>query len=115
MAGNLDEIRDSSRAAVHEQFMLPVIVYGSEGSPLSEVHARLHAADSRPFGDLDREGYAFEIEGKNIAVFDEVEWAPQEGQILDFGRGRIYHIDHVIDNKIRTRYQRCILTEAKLP
>lgn len=72
----------------------------------------MHHADSRAFGDLDREGYAFSVEGKNLLVFDSLEWEPQYQQIVDFGRGRVYQIDHVIDEKQRVRYPRCVASEV---
>lgn len=112
MAGNLDDIRDQSRAAVHAKFALPAIVSDSGGSAIGTAHVRLHHADSRAFGDLDREGYAFSVEGKNLLVFDSLEWEPQYQQIVDFGRGRVYQIDHVIDEKQRVRYPRCVASEV---
>lgn len=112
MAGNLDDIRDQSRAAIHAKFALPAVVSNSEGSPIGNAHVRLHLADSRAFGDLDREGFAFSVEGKNLLVFDALEWGPQYQQIVDFGRGRVYQIDHVIDNKQRVRYPRCVASEV---
>ena len=112
MAGNLDEIRDTARAAVHAQFALPAVVSDSEGSPIGAAGVRLHNTDSRAFGDLDREGFAFSLEGKTLLVFDSLEWEPAEKQIVDFGRGRVYQIEHVIDTKQRVRYPRCIATEV---
>ena len=112
MAGNLDEIRDASRAAVHAQFALQAVIANSEGSPIGAAAVRLHNTDSRAFGDLDREGFAFSIEGKTLLVFDSLEWEPMDNQIVDFGRGRIYQIEHVIDTKQRVRYPRCIATEV---
>jgi hypothetical protein len=114
MAGNLDQIRDASRAAVHAQFALLAIIRDSEGLAIGEAHVRLHLADSRPFGDLDREGFVFAVEGKNMLVFDQQEWVPQDNQVVDFGRGRVYLIEHVQDEKTRTRYPRCVAVE-KLP
>lgn len=115
MAGNLDAIRDTARAAVHAQFALPAIIYNFEGVALGPAHVRLHLADSRPFGDLDREGFAFSIEGKTLLVFDQNEWAPSDTQIVDFGRNRVYQIEHVMDEKSRTRYARCVAVERELP
>ena len=112
MAGNLDEIRDASRAAVHAQFALPAVIADSEGSPIGAAAVRLHNTDSRAFGDLDREGFAFSVEGKNLLVFDALEWQPAYQQVVDFGRGRVYQIDHVIDEKQRTRYPRCVASEV---
>ena len=111
MAGNLDDIRDQSRAAIHAKFALPAIV-SREGIEVGNVHARLFNADSRAFGDLDREGYAFSLEGKNVIVFDAQEWNPVEQQVVDFGRGRVYTIDVVIDSKDRAAYPRCIASEV---
>lgn len=114
MAGNLDTHRDASRAAVHAQFALPAIVYTLEGALVGNAKVRLHLADSRAFGDLDREGYAFAIEGKTLLVFDSEEFKPGDGLKVDFGRGRVYAIDHVIDKTDRTRYPRCIASETTL-
>lgn len=112
MAGNLDEIRDAARAAVHAKFALPATVADSEGSTIGTAHVRLHNDDSRAFGDLDREGFALSVEGKTILVFDSLEWEPEYQQIVDFGRGRVYQIDHIIDNKQRVRYPRCVASEV---
>ena len=47
MAGNLDDIRDQSRAAIHAKFALPAVISSSEGSAIGNAHVRLHLADSR--------------------------------------------------------------------
>ncbi len=112
MAGTLDDIRDRSRAAIHAKFALPAIISDSEGSAIGPAHVRLHQADSRAFGDLDREGFALTVEGKNLLVFDTSEWVPKYRQRVDFGRGRVYVIDHVMDEVTRTRYPRCIASEV---
>ena len=77
MAGSLDDIRDQSRAAIHAKFALPAIISNSEGSAIGTAGVRLHRADSRAFGDLDREGFAFSVEGKNLLVFD-AHFRPEE-------------------------------------
>lgn len=111
MAG-LDEIRDSSRAAIHAKFALPAII-SIEGVAVGAAGVRLYNTESRSFGDLDREGYAFSLEGKNVLVFDVQEWVPDDTQDVDFGRGRVYHIDNVIDDLKRVRYARCVASEVK--
>ena len=111
MAGNLDNIRDKSRALVHAQFALPAIVSLPDGSPVGNAQVRLHLADSRPFADLDREGYAFNVEGKTMLVFDTEDFMPAEKQVVNFSRGRVYYIEHIVDNLDRTRYPRCVATE----
>ena len=111
MAGNLDNIRDGSRAKVHAQFALLATV-SLDGSAIGAAHVRLHNADSRAFGDLDREGFAFSLEGKTLLVFDQDEFIPKRGYTVNFGRGRNFHIDHIIDKLDRTRYPRCIATEV---
>lgn len=113
MAGNLDDIRDGSRAAVHAKFALPAVI-SSDGSTIGEAHVRLHSADSRAFGDLDREGFAFSVEDKHLLIFDLDEFTPERKHVVDFGRGRVFTIDHIIDNKARSRYARCVASE-KLP
>lgn len=113
MAGNLDDIRDQSRAAIHAKFALPAVVLDSVGSAIGTASVRLHLADSRAFGDLDREGFAFSIEGKTLLIFDSEEWSPDAQQQVDLGRGRVYVVDHVIDDKQRTRYPRCIASEVR--
>ena len=70
MAGNLDEIRDASRAAVHAQFALPAVIANSEGSPIGAAAVRLHNTDSRAFGDLDREGFATVTEDVDYIIID---------------------------------------------
>ena len=112
MAG-LDDIRDVSRSKVHAQFALSAIVTARDGSPVGNAQVRLHLADSRPFGDLDREGFGLMIEGKIQLVFDLEELEPQEGYVVDFGRGRVYQVEGVIDMKDRTRYVRCSAVEKK--
>lgn len=111
MAGNLDTIRDRSRSAVHARFALPAIVKDREGLTVGNAGVRLHLADSRAFADLDREGFAFSLEGKTLLVFDAEEMEPFKGFVVDFGRGRVYTIEHVQDTKTHNRYLRCIAVE----
>ena len=111
MAG-LDEIRDASRAAIHAKFALPAIV-SVEGVAVGNAGVRLYNTDSRAFGDLDREGYAFLLEGKTMLVFDTQEWVPDNTQTIDFGRGRVYRIENVIDDLSRVRYARCVVAEVR--
>lgn len=112
MAGNLDNIRDAARAAVHAKFALPAVIAAPDRSPIGTAHVRLHSDDGRAFGDLDREGFAVSVEGKTVLIFDALEWVPMYQQVVDFGRGRVYQIDHVIDTKQRTRYPRCVASEV---
>lgn len=113
MAGNLDTIRDDARAKVHAQFALSAVIRNQEGSAIGTASVRLHRADGRAFGDLDREGYAFQIEGKIMLVFDSVEHNPARAQVVDFGRGRVFSIDAVL-REAGERYVRCTVTEHTL-
>lgn len=111
MAGNLDVIRDAARLAIHRQFALPAIVLSAGGSAIGEAHVRLHSADSRAFGDLDREGYAFSLEGKTVLVFDTQEFQPAKNQKVNLGRGRFFNIEHRMPGK-GERFVRCIAVEV---
>lgn len=111
MAGNLDVIRDAARLAIHLQFALPAIVLSAEGSAIGEAHVRLHRNDSRAFGDLDREGYAFSVEGKILLVFDTQEFQPAKNQKVNLGRGRFFHIEHRMPDK-GERFVRCVAVEV---
>lgn len=113
MAGNLDNIRDQSRASVHAQFALPAIIRDQTGEAIGTASVRLHRANSRPFGDLDREGFAFTIEDRIVVIFDSVEHMPARNQVVDFGRGRVFNIDAVTPNN-GDRYVNCIVTESKV-
>lgn len=90
--GNLDEIRDSARAQIHAEFSLPATVSSPQGGSRIPVNVRLHRNTRKPFGDLDREGFAMVIEMNNEAIFDSAEWTPQERWVVDFGRGRVFRI-----------------------
>lgn len=86
----LDAIRDKARAAVHSQFALPATVTSPEGTTQLQVTARLHLQSRKPFGDLDREGFAMVMESHNEVIFDTEEWDPVRNWVIDFGRGRVY-------------------------
>lgn len=91
----LDDIRDASRAAVHAQFALPAVAMSPDGLAQVPINARLHRDVKKPFGDLDREGFAMVIESHNEVIVDSVEWAPVRYWRIDFGRGRVVTIDNV--------------------
>lgn len=92
---SLDDIRDASRAAVHAQFSLPAVVRSPDGLQEIALEARLHRQIKKPFGDLDREGFALMIETYNQVIFDTQEWKPKRNWQVDFGRGRVFNIDNV--------------------
>lgn len=89
---NLDDIRDASRAAVHAMFSLPAVVSSPDGVTQVPITARLHRDLRKPFGDLDREGFALVIEQYNQVIIDREEWEPQSGWKIDFGRGRVFRL-----------------------
>ena len=95
MAGNLDDIRDQSRAAIHAKFALPAVISDSGGSAIGTAHVRLHLADSRAFGDLDREGFAQVIEDVNRMIFLTAEAKPERKGVVEMDDGRQYVIDTV--------------------
>jgi len=85
---SLDEIRDRSRAAVHAQFTVPATVTSPDGLVEVTVGARLHRDLKKPFGDLEREGFALVLEQYNQVIFDREEWEPEIDWVVDFGRNR---------------------------
>jgi hypothetical protein len=96
----LDEIRDASRALVHEQFSLPAVATSPDGSvEVPGLRVRMHRDLKKAFGDLDREGFAMVIEEYNQLIFDREEWEPVRGYVIDFGRERKFEMDHALDDK----------------
>lgn len=108
---SLDEIRDASRAAVHSQFALPAVATSPDGlTTVPGLTIRLHRDIRKPFGDLDREGFALMIESHNQVIVDTEEWMPAWNWVLDFGRDRVFQIVNV--EKLKgERYLRCTVTE----
>jgi hypothetical protein len=80
------EIRKKARRTVHSTFSLPAIYTSPEGVVVP-CSARKHN-DMKVFGDLDREGFALNIEDVNQVIFDKLEVAPKKGGIVDFGVGQ---------------------------
>lgn len=108
---SLDDIRDASRAAVHSQFALPAVATSPDGiTTVAGLTIRLHRDIRKPFGDLDREGFALMIESHNQVIVDTEEWVPMWNWILDFGRGRVFVIVNV-EQFNGERYVRCNVTE----
>lgn len=106
----LDEIRDAARAAIHGQFSLPAVVRSPDGLSEIAVVARLHRDLKKPFGDLDREGFALVIEQFNQVIFDREEWDPKKNWIVDFGRERKF----TLLNFVGDRAERYIKMEVSL-
>lgn len=108
---SLDDIRDASRAAVHAQFALPAVATSPDGvTTVPDLTIRLHRDIRKPFGDLDREGFALMIESHNQVIVDTTEWMPEWNWILDFGRGRVFQIVNV-EMFNGERYLKCNVTE----
>lgn len=96
----LDEIRDRARAQVHDAFAIPAVVTSPDGLVVIAVTARLHRDLKKPFGDLDREGFAMVLEFQNQIIVDRAEWPePKRGWTIDFGRGRVYKTGPVVGEK----------------
>ena len=108
----LDEIRDRARAQIHEQFSLPAVVRSPDGRVEVPVNARMHLNIRKPFGDLDREGFAMVIEEASGIVIDRQEWEPQRGWSIDFGRDRVFTLDVSGDTKAE-RYARVQVTYGR--
>lgn len=109
---SLDDIRDASRAAVHAEFALPAVATSPDGAQSIAINARLHREIKKPFGDLDREGFALMIESYNQIIIDTVEWVPKKNWKIDFGRGRVVNIDN-IDIVRGERYTKCQVSEVR--
>lgn len=110
---SLDDIRDRSRAAIHEQFSLPATAISADGAiQVDGLTVRMHIDLNRAFGDLDREGFAKRYEFDNVLIFDTCQWMPQEMYIVDFGRNRKFKIKNIIDGSGH-RYVRAEVTEVE--
>jgi hypothetical protein len=89
------EIRQRARRTVHSAFSLPAIYYPPDGSPGVSCSARMHN-EMRTFGDLDREGFAQNIEDVNQVIFDALEVEPEKKGRIDFGTGKVFRIENVL-------------------
>ena len=112
---SLDDIRDAARATVHSGFAIPAVARSHDGLvTIPGLDIRLHRDIRKPFGDLDREGFALMLESHNQVIVDTRQWVPKRNWILDFGRGRVFNIDNVEDVK-GERYLRCNVSEYTYP
>ena len=109
---SLDAIRDAARARIHEQFSLPAIIRNSDESVEidTNVPVRFHVDVKKPFGDLDREGFALVIESYNQVIIDTETWTPIKHYVLDFGRGRKVQLE----NQMNSKYERYAKWEVTL-
>lgn len=80
------ETRKKARRKVHSTFSLPA-VYTSPAGVETPCMARKHN-EMQTFGDLDREGYALNIEDVNRIIFDKLEVVPERNGTVDFGVGQ---------------------------
>lgn len=80
------ETRAKARSVVHSTFSLPAVYTSPDGVPVACM-ARKHN-NMKTFGDLDREGFALNIEDVNQVIFDKLEVAPQRKGVVDFGPGQ---------------------------
>jgi hypothetical protein len=80
------EIRKKARRVTHSTFALPA-VYTSPAGVETPCMARKHNS-MKTFGDLDREGFAVNIEDVNQVVFDKLEVEPERKGTVDFGAGQ---------------------------
>lgn len=100
----LEEIRDKARADIHGHFAIPATVTLPGTSNTVTVTARLHRNLRKPFGDLDREGFALVIEQYNQVIFDKFEWTPVDKAIIDFGRERVFRLSDTLSDRADDRY-----------
>lgn len=94
---SLDDIRDAARAVIHGEFALPATIRNADESSeiMTEVPIRFHRDARRPFGDLDREGFALVIDTYNIVIIDRTNWPiPLRKYVLDFGRNRKVRLEN---------------------
>lgn len=110
----LDQIRDAARAAVHDQFTVPATVRSPDGLvEIPDIGARLHRDLKKPFGDLDREGFALVMEYMNQVIFDRVQWpGVAKNWEVDFGRGRVFTIVNIVSESSE-RYVKTEVTEVR--
>lgn len=115
----LDDIRDQSRERIHDAFSIPVTLRSLDGSVEISVDgndqpikARLHRDLKKPFGDLDREGFALAIEFMNQVIFDSEQWVPVRNYVIDFGRGRLFRIETIIPPN-GDRFVKCEVVDSK--
>ncbi len=111
--GRLDEIRDVARATIHGEFSLPATVRSPDGSvEIPALTVRLHRDLKKPFGDLDREGFALVIEQFNQVIFDREQWNPIKNWTVDFGRDRIFTLVNFVGDRA-DRYIKMEVTLAR--
>ena len=81
------ETRKKARRTVHSTFSLSAVYYPPDGGAAVPCKARKHNS-MKAFGDLDREGFALNIEDVNQVIFDGLEVIPQKLGVIDFGVGQ---------------------------
>lgn len=109
---SLDAIRDQARATVHAGFALDAVARSHDGAlVVPDLRIRLHRDVKKPFGDLDREGFALLMESHNEIIVDTDQWVPKRHWHVDFGRGRVVNIDVVVA-VAGERYWKCMVSEV---
>lgn len=106
----LDAIRDKSRQTIHGAFSLSASAISPDNlKRFDNLNIRLHRDLKKPFGDLDREGFALVIEYWNQVIIDRTEWEPQRNWVLDFGRGRVFRIKEIVSES-EEKFVKCNVT-----
>lgn len=90
------ETRQRARRTVHSTFSLPA-VYTPPGVGAVAVpcNARMHN-EMKEFGDLDREGFALNVEDVNQVIFDGLEVVPEKRGTVSFGVGKVFQIENIL-------------------
>jgi hypothetical protein len=89
------ELRAAARATVHEQFGLPATYTAPDvGAVALPITVRWHTKTVR-HGDLDREGYAQQLEDVNRVLFDRTQVTPARNGVLVL-EGSTYYVDFLL-------------------
>lgn len=111
MGREFEEAREATRAIVHDFFSLSAVPRSHDGSTiLPAINVRLHRNLRKPFGDLDREGFALVMELQNQVIIDREEWFPLRNWLLDFGKHGQFNID-VVNDEAEERFVPCVVSE----
>lgn len=97
------EIRAAARDVVHATFGFPAM-YFAPGSGVGQLVTVRHHTGTWTGGDLDREGYAEQIEDVNRIVIDTEEVTPQHKGRLVLANDDVLYLE-VAERQDAGRYQ----------